>query len=539
MAKKPAFVTLKDHKKNFPTNPSCRLINPAKSELGRASKVVLDRINNAIMCKSNTNLWRNTRDVLKWFNNIPDKSASHFICFDVVDFYPSITEQTLTAALAFASKYTNISEDEKRLIMHTKTTLLYHNESTWRKATNTSSFDVAMGSFDGAETCELVGCLILSELSEQYGHSIGLYRDDGLACFNKTTQVIERIKKDICTAFKKYNLRVTVDANLKVVDFLDVTLDLNTGKHKPFIKPNNKPTYVHSQSNHPPSILKNLPAAINKRLSEISSDAEIFNQAAPIYQQALNASGYSHQLKYQHDNHSQETDNKKRNRRRNIIWYNPPFNQTLKSNLGKQFLTIINTSFPKYHPLSKIFNRNTLKLSYSCMPNLKSKIDKHNKSVYNSSQEVAGNNNSQNQPRTCNCRNRQLCPLDGNCLSKSVVYQATVTTQHKSESYVGLTETEFKTRYTNHKASFNHSSKRNTTELSKYIWQLKDSNTDFELKWNILEHAKAYSNNTKLCNLCTCEKYYIIYKPQLATLNKRTELVNTCRHAAKFLLKNT
>ena len=51
-----------------------------------------------------------------------------------------------------------------------------------------------MLSFDGAETCELVGCYILSRLTEKYGNSIGLYRDDGLLAFNKTPQEIEKIK---------------------------------------------------------------------------------------------------------------------------------------------------------------------------------------------------------------------------------------------------------------------------------------------------------------------------------------------------------
>ena len=64
-----------------------------------------------------------------------------------------------------------------------------------------------MGFFDGAETCELVGCYLLSLLAEKYGQNIGLYCDDGLAVFNKTPQEIEKIKKELCKIFRENGLR--------------------------------------------------------------------------------------------------------------------------------------------------------------------------------------------------------------------------------------------------------------------------------------------------------------------------------------------
>jgi hypothetical protein len=128
--------------------------------------------------------------------------------------------------------------------------------------------------------------------------------------------------------------------------------------------------------------------------------------------------------------------------------------------------------------------------------------------------------------------------MSKNCLAKSVIYQATVTTSDKrpTATYVGLTENEFKTRYTNHKASFNNYEKRNSTELSKYIWNLKNNNISYSIRWKILKRAKSYSNASKRCNLCIWEKYFIICKPDIATLNRRNELVSTCRHANKFLI---
>ena len=122
----------------------------------------------------------------------------------------------------------------------------------------------------------MVGCYLLSLLTEEYGQSIGLYRDNGLAAFNKTPQQIEKIKKEMCKIFRDHGLKITIEANKTIVNFLDITLALQSGKHYPFTKEGNIPLYMHKKSNHPPSILKNILDSINKRLSEISSDRECF-----------------------------------------------------------------------------------------------------------------------------------------------------------------------------------------------------------------------------------------------------------------------
>lgn len=143
-----------------------------------------------------------------------------------------------------------------------------------------------MGSFDGTETCELVGCYLLSLLTKKYGQNIGLYRDDGLAAFNAKPREMEKIKKGICKVFRDNDLKITVEANITKVNFLDVTLDLRSEKFYPYMKEGNIPLYDHKESNHPPSILKNIPKSINKRLSEISSDKESFDSAKGVYQEA-------------------------------------------------------------------------------------------------------------------------------------------------------------------------------------------------------------------------------------------------------------
>ena len=70
---------------------------------------------------------------------------------------------------------------------------------------------------------------------------------------------------------------------------------------------------------------------------------------------------------------------KKKNRKRKVIWFNPPFSKNLKTNIGKEFLKLIDKNFPKDNPLSKIINRKTVKISYSCTPNMYNLIQAHNK----------------------------------------------------------------------------------------------------------------------------------------------------------------
>ena len=159
---------------------------------------------------------------------------------------------------------------------------------------------MTMGSYDGAEICELVGIYVLNTLENKYDkNSIGLYRDNGLAAFKTTSgSKADKIKKDVTKIFKETGLRITIQANLKVVNFLDITLNLNNGKYYSYRKPNDQPVYIHKQSNHPPNIIKNLPDSISRRVSDISHDKEIFNQAAPLYEDALKSCGYSENLHY-------------------------------------------------------------------------------------------------------------------------------------------------------------------------------------------------------------------------------------------------
>ena len=135
--------------------------------------------------------------------------------------------------------------------------------------------------------------------------------------------------------------------------------------------------YVNRESNHPGSVLKNIPKSVNLRLSKLSSSKEIFDLSTPIFQEALNKSWFDYNLAFD-PNIPPEKKRKNTARKRNITYFNPPFSCNVKTNIGGRFLKLIDTLFPEGHPLRQIVNRNTVKISYRCMPNLKKKISNHN-----------------------------------------------------------------------------------------------------------------------------------------------------------------
>jgi len=98
---------------------------------------------------------------------------------------------------------------------------------------------------------------MLSFIAPIFKDEVGLYRDNGIAVCKTTQREIEKIKQEVSNAFKSNGLKITIEANKKIVDFLDVTFDLTSGNYKPYMKPNNKLLYVHRQSNHPPILFSN------------------------------------------------------------------------------------------------------------------------------------------------------------------------------------------------------------------------------------------------------------------------------------------
>ena len=163
-------------------------------------------------------------------------------------------------------------------------------------------------------------------------------------------------------------------------------------------------------------------------------------------------------------------------------------------------------------------------------------ISKHNKKI------LSNNDNKDSNDKLCNCRSQRNCPLDNKCLTISLINNAQVTSttsnQTTTKNYIGLTEGTFKQRHTQHKSTFTHRKLSSSTELSKYICQLKDNNINFATKWSIIARARPYNNSSKRCDLCQAEKLYIIKYSNKNLLNKRSELISKCRHENKFYLKN-
>ena len=309
-----------------------------------------------------------------------------------------------------------------------------------------------------------------------------------------------------------------------------MTFDLQKNIFYPYRKPNDEPLYINSESNHPPSIIKQLPKMISKRVSSISSSEELFLKAKPMYDRALENSGFKEKIKYIP---SENEEKSRKNRPRKITWFNPPFNHSVKSNVGKMFKNLVDTHFPKNHRYNKLFNKNNLKLSYSCMPSISQILNKHNRKIL--TPKIAPHDGKNIQ---CNCTDKDKCPLDGKCLEPCVVYNATVISSKETKTYIGCTEKSFKTRYHNHKLSFNNEKYSKATALSNYIWMLKRENTGYSINWEILYKTVPYSCGTRKCDLCLTEKVLIASADPKLLLNSRAELISTCRHQRKFILTN-
>ena len=146
--------------------------------------------------------------------------------------------------------------------------------------------------------------------------------------------------------------------------------------------------------------------------------------------------------------------------------------KSVQTNVARDSLKLIDKHFPAASPLHKIFNRNTVKVSYSCMNNVKRVISSHNKRVLRET-KFAQESTKDSSKHLCNCRNANECPLNNMCFTKDLVYQAEVITKEDNDikTYIGMTATTFKGRYRNHKKSFEDIKHENDTELSKHVWK--------------------------------------------------------------------
>ena len=214
-------------------------------------------------------------------------------------------------------------------------------------------------------------------------------------------------------------------------------------------------------------------------------------------------SGFQNKLSNQQNSiQNNDEHQEKKKRKRNVIRYNPPYSINVKTNVGKVFFKLLHKHFPKTHKFYKIFNRNTVKLSYSSMHKMASIITSHNKTILRSNIQDYG----------CNCRKKNECPIQNKCLIPNIIYGATVTNNTdivQKKIYFELFETSFKERYRNHTSSVRLQSRSKDTQLSKHVWELKNENKIPFIKWRISKkvYAKPRFN---CCKFCLMGKLYTI-----------------------------
>ena len=162
-------------------------------------------------------------------------------------------------------------------------------------------------------------------------------------------------------------------------------------------------------------------------------------------------------------------------------------------------------------------------------------------------------------PPSCNCikSKKRECPLPGAYNQKGVVYQATVENKlGQKESYIGLA-VNFKKRFYKHQKSMEVQNPKNSTTLSTHFWNEVGAGMDPKVTWRIVENnipafnpitgkcqlwriiennIPAFNPITGKCQLCIREKFIIVLKPELATLNLRHEIFSSCRHKDGKLL---
>ena len=239
---------------------------------------------------------------------------------------------------------------------------------------------------------------MLNKLSEKFDikESGGLYRDDGMVAIKGSKRVIENTKRIIIEVFKTEGLRIDEDIICsRTTDYLDTTLSLEDGTHRPYTKPNKSIKYISVESNHPPEIIKNLPKMIAKRISMLSSNQKIFEDAIEPFERALKESGYNDTLAYE-----QKTVKKTRCRTRDVCGYNPPFSMNVRTRIGGTVFYLLSKYFPpgsKYH---HVFNKATVKISYCCLPNMDTIIKGFNKKVLSNTDSK--NENARYDIKNCN-----------------------------------------------------------------------------------------------------------------------------------------
>ena len=164
------------------------------------------------------------------------------------------------------------------------------------------------------------------------------------------------------------------------------------------------------------------------------------------------------------------------------------------------------------------------------MQNIESVINNHNMKVLNNTAEIE---------ESCSCRNKNNYLLERKCLTPNIMYEAQITSNqfnYQQKIFIGTAERDFKHRFSNHTKLFNLEHYENDTELSKKYWSIKHSHFTPKVTWRIIRKYAPFNTTKRKCYLCLNEKPEIPSYKGDNLLNKRSELINKCRHQNKFTL---
>ena len=219
------FITIKDHKSNFPSKVDYRLINPARSQIGKIAKDILQRIISEVKVKTGLNQWNSSNEAIEWFKTIDNNANTTFFQFDIDNFYPSITYELFLKAIEWAKKFTYIADSSVDIILHASKSILWHKGEPWVKK-HYPNFDVTQGSYHGAQMSDLAGLYLLSlltcdnvtlmpgdgarqnlESNKPFKTSDGgLYRDDSLFKVDGDGHTVDKMRKRVTEIMKNEGL---------------------------------------------------------------------------------------------------------------------------------------------------------------------------------------------------------------------------------------------------------------------------------------------------------------------------------------------
>ena len=229
-----------------------------------------------------------------------------------------------------------------------------------------------------------------------------------------------------------------------------------------------------------------------------------------------------------------------KNKNRRVIWFNMQFCRLTNFNIGKYFLNLLDRHLNRDNPLRTSFDRNSVKISYSCANNMHSILSNNNN--HNRRLLVELNRNSRRHSKvSCNSRRKQECPrADDEIRRTSHTKRAFPPVEHNNDGervYIGIFAGIWKQGLYNHWKSFSNPRLRNQIALSKYFCNLKDQGLTSEIKWKIVRQSSTANSFNGRCNLCSDKKISIInFKDCRRLPNECNTLVFKCKHKSKFKL---